>query len=103
MILGSLRYLARGWTFNNIEEATGISEETHHQFFHAFIKFCGEYLFNMWVTALSTASEAQDHMHEMSLAGMPGCPPGSTDATHIRMWHRCPYNHRQIHLGFKIS
>jgi hypothetical protein len=51
-------------------------------------------------SAPSTATEVQDHMHEMSLAGMPGCP-GLTDLTHI-MWHRCPYNHHQSHLGFKM-
>jgi hypothetical protein len=37
MILGWLRYLGSGWTFNDIEEATGISEEMHYQFFHVFI------------------------------------------------------------------
>jgi hypothetical protein len=101
MILGSLRYLGCGWTFDDIEEATAISEETHRQFFHVFVTFGGEYLFKKWVIAPSTSSEVQNHAHEMNLAGMPGCP-GSTDATHI-IWHRCPYNHRQNHLGFKMS
>ena len=39
MILGALRYLGRGWTFDDIEEATTINEETHCQFFHIYIAF----------------------------------------------------------------
>jgi len=39
MVLGTLRYLSRGWTFDDIEEATCISEENHRQFFDAFTKF----------------------------------------------------------------
>jgi hypothetical protein len=99
MVLGSLRYLGRGWTFDDIEEATAIDEETHRQFFHIFIKFGAEYLYNLWVQA-PTSADVHDHLHEMTLAGMPGCP-GSTDATHI-VWHRCAYNQRQSHLGFKM-
>jgi hypothetical protein len=38
MVLGAFRYLGRGWTFDDIEENTGISQETHRQFFHAFIE-----------------------------------------------------------------
>ena len=37
MILGSLCYIGRGWTFDGLEEATGISQETHCSFFHIFI------------------------------------------------------------------
>ena len=29
LVLGSLRYLGRGWTFDDIEEATAISKEVH--------------------------------------------------------------------------
>ena len=37
LVLGSLRYLGRGWTFDDLEEATGISEESHRVFFRRFI------------------------------------------------------------------
>ena len=33
LILGTLHYLGRGWTFDDLEEATGIGEETHRVFF----------------------------------------------------------------------
>ena len=37
LLLGSLRYLGRGWCFHDLEEATGICEEVHRIFFHKFI------------------------------------------------------------------
>lgn len=42
LVLGSLRYLGRGWTFDDIAEATQIDEEVHRTFLHAFIDF-GKY------------------------------------------------------------
>ena len=49
----------------------------------------------------TTAEEAKTHMHEMEMAGFPGCV-SSTDATHITM-DRCPYKYRQLHVGFKLK
>ena len=38
MLLGALRYLGRGWTFDDIEEATGIHQYPNfHQIFWAFL------------------------------------------------------------------
>ena len=34
LILGALRYLGRGWTFDDLEESTAISAEVHRVFFH---------------------------------------------------------------------
>ena len=34
LVLRSLRYLGRGWCFDDLEEATCISEEVHRQFLH---------------------------------------------------------------------
>ena len=39
LLLGSLRYIGRGWCFDDLEEATGISEEVHRVFFHQYILF----------------------------------------------------------------
>ncbi len=38
LILGALRYIGRGWTFDDLEESTNISLSTHRQFFHTFIQ-----------------------------------------------------------------
>lgn len=40
LVLGALRYLGRGWTFDDIEESTGVSEEVHRRFFYDFVKVC---------------------------------------------------------------
>lgn len=40
LVLGALRYLGRGWTFDDIAEATGVSEEVHRTFFVNFVKVC---------------------------------------------------------------
>jgi hypothetical protein len=36
-LLGALRYLGRGWTFDALGELLSVSEETHRQIFHCFI------------------------------------------------------------------
>ncbi len=37
LVLGALRYLGRGWTFDDLEESTAISRKVHRVFFHKFI------------------------------------------------------------------
>jgi hypothetical protein len=39
LVLGLLRYIGRGWTFDDIKEQTAISNEVHRLFFHTFIDF----------------------------------------------------------------
>ena len=95
LLLGSLRYLGRGWTFDDIEESTVISREVHRNFFHVFIDWGSTVLFDKYVIAPSNADEAKIHEKEMALAGFPGSV-GSGDATHVGMekcssW--CSVNH----------
>ena len=101
LILCALRYIGRGWTFDNLSENTGISEEVTRVFFHIFIDFGSTVLYDKFVVAPATAEEALTHMHEYKKAGLPGCV-GSTDATHIP-FERVEYRLRQSHLGFKSS
>jgi hypothetical protein len=37
-LLGTLRYLGMGWTFDDLEESTSVSEETDRQFSHCLTK-----------------------------------------------------------------
>ena len=37
LVFGLLRYLGRGWTFDDIEECTAISKEVHCMFVHKFL------------------------------------------------------------------
>jgi hypothetical protein len=82
-ILGALRYLGRGWTFDDLEEATAISAGTHCRFFKDFITWGSTTLFQEYVVEpADDQSTASKHQHEFALAGCHGAI-GSTDAVHI--------------------
>jgi len=49
MLLGSLRYLGRGLTFDDLEEYTAVHEETHRQFLHVFIQWGSAVFYNQQV------------------------------------------------------
>jgi hypothetical protein len=59
LLLGSLRYLGRGWTFNNIEEQTVILVDVHCNFFHKFIEFGSTTLYSLHVLTPVNLAEAQ--------------------------------------------
>jgi hypothetical protein len=83
MILGKFRYyLGRGWTFDNIEESTGISPNAHMQFLHAFIKFDSTtILYSNYIKSPTNPQMANRHKFDMTQAGFPGL---SIDAsTHV--------------------
>mmetsp|Transcript_32764 Transcript_32764/g.59344 ORF Transcript_32764/g.59344 Transcript_32764/m.59344 type:complete len:265 (+) Transcript_32764:205-999(+) len=84
MLLGALRYLRRGWTFDDVEEATLIDEETHRQFFHCFIDYCSTTMYKQFVISPLSSEDAASHMHEMEQAGCHGSY-GSTDGVHMTM------------------
>jgi hypothetical protein len=100
MLLGALRYLGRGWTFDDLEENTGIDEETHRQFFHCFIDVGSTFLYQKYVVMPTNPEQAANHMYEMNIAGFPGCI-GSTDATHILI-EKCSSRLRNQHLAAKL-
>jgi Plant transposon protein len=100
-LLGSLRYLARGWTFDDVEESTSVSEETHRQFFHCFISWGSSFLFEKMVCYPKTSIECKASTKEYDYAGFHGCI-ASTDATHVTMM-RCPVTRANEHRGHKES
>lgn len=100
LILASLRYLGRGWTFDDVEEATAISRDVLRKFHHAFIEFGATVLFPQWVRGPETLEEARAISYEFTLAGFPGCI-GSMDASHIQS-ERISYRIRQSHLAHKM-
>ena len=63
LLLGSLRYIGRGWTFDDLEEATGISQEVHRKFFHTFITFGNKVLYPRHIIYPKTAARGKMHMH----------------------------------------
>ena len=101
LLLGSLRYLGRGWTFDCLQEATAVSEETHRVFFHVFIRWGNSTLFEKHVSSSFQAHQMTQQLDDMKAAGFPGCI-GSTDATNIGL-EKCPYRVAQMHKGHKLS
>jgi hypothetical protein len=99
LVLGSLRYLSRGWTFDDCEESTAIDKEVHCCFFNVFIRFGSTELYQKWIITPVYLPKAKSNMHEYSQAGFPGCI-GSCDCTHI-ITKRCEYNLKNNHLGAK--
>ncbi len=101
LILGALRYLGRGWTFDDIEESTAISRDVHRVFFHHFVEFGSTVLYEKYVIAPVHLDEARSNMKEFEEAGFPGCI-GSTDCTHI-VTEGCEFFLKNNHLGPKSS
>jgi hypothetical protein len=102
LVLCSLRYLGRGWTFDDLSENRAISIEVTRTFFHVFISYGSTVLYSKYVRSPSTSAEASLHMEEYTLAGFPGAV-GSTDApTHV-MLERINFRFRQSHMGFKMT
>jgi hypothetical protein len=101
LLLGSLRYLGRGWTFDDLEEATHISRDVHRCFFHEFCRFGAQKLYPKYVQQPRTLLDLNACEKEYREAGFPGCI-GSSDATHIPL-ERVSYRIRQSHLGYKMS
>ncbi|KAL7482097.1 LOW QUALITY PROTEIN: hypothetical protein ACHAW6_007790 [Cyclotella cf. meneghiniana] len=99
LVLGALRYLSHGWTFDNVEEATAVSKEVHRTFFHQFIKFGSTTLYERYV--IFPIEEAKRHIKEFIVAAL-SCGLDSTDATHIMMCN-CVYNLCNNHLGGKLK
>ena len=99
LLLGSLRYLGRGWTFDDIEEGTKVSREVHRCFFHAFTTFGARFLYPRFVHMPHTSADLRSCESEYAMAGFPGCI-GSTDATHIQL-DKVTASFRQAHIGYK--
>ena len=101
LILGSLRYLGRGWTMDDLEELTNISAEVHRIFFLAFIDFGSTTFYIKHVVTPVNSADAKSNMREFAEAGFPGCI-GSIDCTHITT-EGCSANLKNSHLGLKSS
>ena len=101
LILGALRYLGRGWTFDDIFDATNVSEAVHRKFFKDFTIACRTYLYPKWVKRPETQEEIEDGMSEFKEAGFDGCI-GSADVTHVVL-ERCHSRLKNQNLGGKSS
>ena len=78
-ILGALRYLGRGWTFDDIAEATGVS---HRIFLALLLKVCRKFLYPMFVKRPETDAEVKDHVSEFKAAAFDGCIGSARHSCH---------------------
>ena len=99
LLLGALRYLGHGFTFDDLEECTAILDEVHRVFFHKFIEVGSTHSYNKFVKAPQNSDELHEHMHEFIQAGMPGAF-ASMDAIHI-IHELCNWRVRRAHMGPK--
>ena len=84
LLLGALRYLGRCWCFDDLEEATCISQEVHRVFFHKFVSFGKDDLYPVYVKFPTDAQEMSSHTKEYKIAGFHGAV-GSMDVCHVLM------------------
>ena len=84
LLLGTLCYIGRSWTLDDLEEANGISREVNRIFLHTYLKYGSTVLYKKWV--LDPVRKMNVSLHEklFKMAGFNGCI-GSTDATHVGM------------------
>ena len=101
LLLGSLRYLGRAWTFDDITEANGISRETNRNFFSLFMEYGSTVMYKKYVLDVANSIDITNHEELFAMAGMNGCI-GSGDATHISMLN-CPSWAANSHKGFKLN
>jgi hypothetical protein len=93
--------IGRGWTFDDLGEATGVSLEVHRSFLKEFVKACRSHLYPEWVKRPETPEEISDCMAEFSEAGLDGCI-GSADVTHIVL-EKCHSRLKNQNTGAKSS
>ena len=96
-VLGVLRVLAKGSTFDQIYELNNISAETNRIFFHSFCAKAVEVLGPTWISIPRTDDELSPILTMYAKNGFPGCV-GSIDCVHIR-WDNCPAKWRNMYRG----
>ena len=100
LLLGSLRYMGRGFTFDDLEEATAISREVHRVFFDTFLEYGNNVLYKQFVYEPAKLHMENNVDSIFKLAGFDGCG-GATDATVLPMLS-CPSWASNMHKGFKM-
>ena len=72
LLLSVLRYLCRGWTFDNLEESTVISIHVYRDFIHTFLKYGRDVLYPNYVKYPTTSGEMTMHTKEYERARFHG-------------------------------
>jgi hypothetical protein len=87
-LLGSLRILGKGCSWDLLYELSGVSAEVHRRWTLAFIKKFSLDMYPIYVHGPRDNAEMENISGLYAASGFPGCI-GSTDCVHIR-WEKCP-------------
>lgn len=101
LLLGTLRYLGRALTFDDLEEYTFISAEVHRNFFTAFLEYGSTLLYEKYIVNPASKLDVSAFEKVFAIAGFNGCI-GSSDATHVGML-QCPSWALINHKGHKLA
>ena len=87
-LLGTLRMLGKGCSWDLLYELSGVSAEVHRRWTHKFLEKFSNELYPVYVHGPRNAGELAQVTNLYAVSGFPGCV-GSTDCVHIR-WDMCP-------------
>ena len=87
-LLGTLRILGKGCSWDLLYELSGVSAEVHRRWTLAFVSKFALEMYPVYVHGPRDNSEMETVTGLYAASGFPGCI-GSTDCVHIR-WERCP-------------
>lgn len=88
LLLGTFRILAKGTTFDAIEELTDVSVSHNHRFFVKFIAWFYLFYSDDWIVFPATTEDVAFVESRYADLGVPGCL-GSIDCVHVG-WDMCP-------------
>jgi Plant transposon protein len=87
-LLGTLRILGKGCSWDLLYELSGVSAEVHRKWTLAFIAKFSTEMYSVYVYGPRNSEELNAVTSLYAACGFPGCV-GSTDCVHIR-WECCP-------------
>lgn len=87
-LLGTLRILGKGCTWDLLYELSNVSAEVHRKWTLAFLEKFSLEMYSIYVHGPRNSEELNSVTSLYAACGFPGCV-GSTDCVHIR-WECCP-------------
>lgn len=96
-VLGALRIVAKGLSFDGVAEITGMSVSTMQTFFHNFWALFRTHYGPLWINYPKTPEEAKFSASVYEKLGLPGAV-GSVDVTHVR-WDKAPAGQQSFYIG----
>ena len=97
LVLGALRYIATGCTFDALDELTCVSAETHRVFVRDVFSSWGRHAAKEHIKLPDSDEEIRHVVGMYERSGHPGCI-GSVDCVHV-VWDKCNAGMRSLCCG----